>query len=402
MFALRRSPGETGLESGGVEAARETKEEVPRGKDVRRRVGALLGKELTDLGRSKRRKILGLSIVLLLVIGLLDYATSIELNLFTFYWIPIALVTWYCGPRAGYGMALASVAFTVGGDVAGGVVHRHYLYLVWDFFSELVSFAVLVWIVAKLKQLYMRALRTSQLEVELRASQAAFEELKGFGYIIAHNWRAPLRSIDGYSQLLIEDYGARLGPTGQEYLQRLRRSSQFIADLVNALLELIEFSGGEMRRERVELSAVAESVAAKLRTKSPEQAVEFTAEPGLVAMGDRQLLGIALECLLSNAWKFTRNQGRPRVAFGAQPGKDGKVYFVRDNGIGFDMTHARMLFTPHQSVHRSGQFEGVGIGLPIAERIIRRHGGRIWAEAEPGKGATFYFTLGEASEPERV
>ena len=336
---------------------------------------------------------LALVLGLLLCIGWLDYLTTYEVTLLTFYWIPIALGTWYLGARAGFGLAVASVAIAIGTDMASGVVRSHVAYLLWAIFSELLSFGILVWLLARLQQLYLEAQRTSRLEVELQASQAAFEELKRFGYVIGHNWRAPLRSIEGYSQILLDDYGDRLDATAREYVERLRQSGHKMDQLTEALLELIKVSGGELRREPVDLSRLAESIAARLNQRQPEHRVAFTCEAGLRATGDGELLRLALECLMDNAWKFTGQQPEPKVAFGRSQGQGGEAFFLRDNGAGFTSPDASRLFEPYQTAHHPEELAGVGIGLPIAERIVHRHGGRMWAEGAEGKGATFYFTL---------
>lgn len=357
---------------------------------------------LQDKGRcpvgASRWRVLLVSALLLAFIGWLDYLTTYEVSLLTFYWIPVALATWCLGARTGYWFAVASVGIATGTDLLSGPVRNHYFYLAWNTCSQLLSFFIFVWLLAKLKQLYLEAARTNRLEIELRASQRAFEELRDFGYVIGHNWHAPLRSIDGYSQTLLEEYADQLDPPGRDYLQRLRQSSHRMAALTNALLDLIKYSGGKLQPGPVDLSALVAFVATQLNAAHPDHQVALTCEPGVRGVGDGSLLQVALERLMDNAWKFTRHQAQPRVTFGAlhQPG--GPVYFLRDNGVGFSMAHAPMLFVPYQSAHGSGEFPGVGIGLPIADRIIRRHGGRIWAEGAEGQGATFYFTLGAEAE----
>jgi signal transduction histidine kinase len=346
-----------------------------------------------SVGTNRRRGLL-LCVCLLALIGWLDYLTTAEYSLQDFYWIPVALATWCLGARTGYGFALASVCVAAGTDLADGLVRTKYLYLLWNACSQLISLGILVWILAKLKQLYLQAARTNRLEIELRASQRAFEELRDFGYVIGHNWHAPLRSIDGYSQALLEEYADQIGSPGKDYLQRLRRSSHQMAELTNALLDLIKYSGGKLELAPLDLSALVESIASQLNAAHPDLKVALTCEPGVRVVGDGPLLRAALERLMDNAWKFTRQQAQPQVTFGVRRQPEGPVYFLRDNGVGFSMAHARMLFVPYQSVHGSGEFPGVGIGLPIADRIIRRHGGRIWAEGTEGQGATFYFTLG--------
>ena len=219
--------------------------------------------------------------------------------------------------------------------------------------------------------------------------------LEAFSYSVSHDLRAPLRSLDGFSQALLEDYADKLDATGKDYLQRVRAAAQRMAELIDALLILSQVTRAEMRRERVDLTALARTIATELRQRDSGRQAEFIIPDGLVADGDPRLLRAALENLLSNAWKFTSQQPSARIELGAapQPGEM-PAYFVRDNGAGFDMAYANKLFGAFQRLHSQGEFKGTGIGLATVQRIIHRHGGRTWAEGTPNQGATFYFTLG--------
>ena len=228
--------------------------------------------------------------------------------------------------------------------------------------------------------------RTVQLE-------AANKELEAFSYSVSHDLRAPLRGIDGFSLALMEDYADRLDAQGQDYLRRIRAATQRMARLIDDLLNLSRITRGELRRETADLSALASSVAEQLRKTYTERQVEFRIAQGVRAQGDPQLLRIALENLLGNAWKFTGKTADAVVEFGVTEGDGGPAYFVRDNGAGFDVAYAGKLFGAFQRLHDVREFEGTGIGLATVQRIVRRHGGRVWAEGEPGRGATFYFTL---------
>jgi PAS domain S-box-containing protein len=208
--------------------------------------------------------------------------------------------------------------------------------------------------------------RTAQLE-------ATNHELEAFSYSISHDLMAPLRSIDGFSHILLEDYADELDDEGKDYLSRVRAASQHMGQLIDALLKLSRTTRSEISRENVDLSALAKNIAQELR--------------------DAWLLRIALENLLANAWKFTGKQSRALIEFGASEYEGTCPYFVRDNGAGFDMTYADKLFGAFQRLHRTNEFPGTGIGLATVQRIIHRHGGRVWAEGYPGQGATFYFTL---------
>jgi light-regulated signal transduction histidine kinase (bacteriophytochrome) len=212
---------------------------------------------------------------------------------------------------------------------------------------------------------------------------------------VAHDLRAPLRAIDGFSQVLLEDYSDKLDQEGQRYLGRVRQSAQHMAQLIESLLSLARVTRDDIRREQVDLSALARQSVERLKAEHPTRSVDVVIGEGLSVAGDARLLGVALENLLSNAWKFTREQPAARVEVGRQRDGQETVYFVRDNGAGFDMTFASKLFGVFQRLHSPSEFEGTGIGLATVQRIVTRHAGRIWAEAAVGRGATFFFTLGK-------
>lgn len=225
------------------------------------------------------------------------------------------------------------------------------------------------------------------------------KELEAFSYSVSHDLRAPLRSIDGFSQALLEDCEEKLDATGKSHLHRVRSATRHMGQLIDDLLNLARLSRVEMGRERVDLSALAAGIAAELQKAGPERPAEFILAEGLTELGDARLLKIVLENLLGNAWKFTAKCPRARVEFGAlETAGSETVYYVRDNGAGFNMAYASKLFGAFQRLHSSDEFPGTGIGLATVQQIIRRHGGRTWAEGEVGKGATFYFTLGATYE----
>ncbi|MFZ6030960.1 MAG: PAS domain S-box protein [Chloroflexota bacterium] len=242
--------------------------------------------------------------------------------------------------------------------------------------------------------------RRLTLELEKRVNkrtnelEAANKELEAFTHSVSHDLRAPLRGIYGYSNILIEDYADALDEQGRHYLQRLKASAGYMSELVNNLLELSRISRTQMNLSSVNLSALAETVVAELREGQADRVVAFSAEPDLMGWADPNLMRIVLDNLLRNAWKFTGNRPVAQVAFGSVKGEDGEtVYYLRDNGAGFDMQYADKLFIAFQRLHTSEEFDGTGIGLTTVQRIIHRHGGRIWAESVPDQGATFFFTL---------
>lgn len=221
-------------------------------------------------------------------------------------------------------------------------------------------------------------------------------ELESFGYTVSHDLRAPLRRIEGFARALAESHAAGLDAAGARYLARIRESTAHMVELIDALFLLSRVARHELRFQSVDLSALAERAAADLRLAEPGRAVELTIRPGLEACGDARLLRTVVENLLGNAWKFTAGRKPARIEFGASGGHAERIYFVRDNGAGFDMAFARRLFSPFQRLHSASEFPGTGVGLATVQRIIQRHGGRVWAEAVPGEGATFWFTVGRS------
>ena len=210
---------------------------------------------------------------------------------------------------------------------------------------------------------------------------------------MSHDLRAPLRSIDGFSHVLLEDYAAQLDQAGRDSLQRVRAASQRMATLIDDLLKLARVTRAEMRTEVVDLSGMARDIVAELQRATPERHVEFAIAPGLQARGDPRLLRVALDNLLRNGWKYTAKQPRPQIEFASTNVNGERAFVVRDNGAGFDMKYADKLFGVFQRLHSAAEFEGTGVGLATVRRIITRHGGRIWAEGAVDRGATFYFTL---------
>lgn len=218
------------------------------------------------------------------------------------------------------------------------------------------------------------------------------EELEAFSYAVAHDLRSPLRSIDGFGLALLEDYGDKLDDEGKEYLKYVRESAQKMAALIDDMLALARVTRGDFERSKADLGAIAREVTQRLARSAPERTVEVVLADNLEAECDPRLLAIVFENLLGNAWKFTRNRDGARIEVGAT-GNGSKTFFVRDNGAGFDMAYASKLFGMFQRLHSAKEFEGTGIGLATVQRVIRRHGGRIWAEGEVGRGATIFFTL---------
>ncbi|HET9237356.1 MAG TPA: GAF domain-containing protein [Oligoflexus sp.] len=242
-------------------------------------------------------------------------------------------------------------------------------------------------------------LQRSREELEQRVVErtvnltAANQELEAFSYSVSHDLRSPLRSIDGFSQALLEDYADKLDAEGQDSLQRIRAASQKMGRIIDDLLNLSKLTRTQMRTERIHISEMVQKILDEFRSSDKSRQVETLVQERLLATGDSSLLRIALENLLSNAWKFTGKQEKARIVFGAERINGEIIYFVEDNGAGFNMQYGSKLFGAFQRLHQAHEFSGTGIGLATVRRIIHRHGGRIWAESEVGRGAKFFFTL---------
>lgn len=243
-----------------------------------------------------------------------------------------------------------------------------------------------------------RAALLDELEHKNAELQTVNHELQMFAYSVSHDLRQPLRAMDGFSKVLLEDYADSLDESGTHYLERIRAGAQRMGRLIDGLLVLSRVTRKALAMESVDLAVIARAVVERLRDAEPGRSVEFAVEDVLPAHADRQLIESVLENLLGNAWKFTSKRENGRLEVGAVAGARPTTFFVRDNGVGFDMAHADNLFGPFQRLHPEREFPGTGIGLATVQRIVHRHGGRIWAESAPEEGATFYLTL-EAAAP---
>lgn len=232
--------------------------------------------------------------------------------------------------------------------------------------------------------------RIEKSNIELAALN---KEIEAFSYSVSHDLRSPLRSMDGFSQALMEDYGERLDEQGLDYLKRIRAASQRMARLIDELLGLSRVTRAELSIRSVNLSEMAHEIAATLDKQQPHPRTQWQIADGITVQGDRALVQIAMQNLLENAWKFTSKTEHPVIRVGTEDHKGQKVCFVADNGVGFDMAYAERLFGAFQRLHHESEFAGTGIGLATVQRVVRRHGGSIWAKAAPDQGATFFFSL---------
>ena len=265
-----------------------------------------------------------------------------------------------------------------------------------DFYAELLSPFEMSLRGYRAANAELRALNHT-LREQKQAIELANHELESFSYSVSHDLRAPLRSIDGFSQILLEDYEKTLDEDGKRSLRYVREATQQMGQLIDDLLGLAKVTRTELRRTDVDLTALVRQIAARLQSASPGRVGTFSVQEGLLAFCDGSLLAILLENLLGNAWKFTAKRERAEIAFGREEREEGPVYLVRDNGAGFDMKYAAKLFGAFQRLHAAADFEGTGIGLATVKRIVDRHGGKVWATSRVGEGATFYFTLGGAA-----
>jgi light-regulated signal transduction histidine kinase (bacteriophytochrome) len=228
--------------------------------------------------------------------------------------------------------------------------------------------------------------RTTELE-------ASNKELEAFSYSVSHDLRAPLRSITGFSTVLLEDYSDELDKEGKSYLKKISDAGELMGQLMDDLLKLSRVTRSDLNREKLDLTDMARKIVDELRKDEPKRKVKVTIAPNMAADGDKNLVNLVLQNLLGNAWKYTSKTSESRIEMGTVEHNGKRAYFVRDNGVGFDMIYANKLFQPFQRLHKATEFAGTGIGLATVQRIIRRHGGEVWAEAKVGEGATFYFTL---------
>lgn len=367
---------------------------------------------------------------------LVTYVVSDSLIGFSYYSIPFAL-TYFVYKRRDLAFNWMFIMFSVF-IFACGTTHFMGVWTIWNpnywadagirYFTGVVSFitAVMLWLLlpkalklpspaqlerlnaelqAQITERQAAEQQLHQLNLALRQRttelEAANRELEAFSYSVSHDLRSPLGGINGFSQALLEDYGESLDETAKNYLGRITGNAQRMGVLIDDLLKLGRISRSEVKHEVVSLSGIARDVAESLRLQYPHHQPDFSCIEELFVKGDAGLLRIVMENLLDNAWKFTSRQAEARVVVGVSRKGSEAVYFVRDNGAGFDMQHAQQLFQPFQRLHAGTDFSGTGIGLVTVRRIIERHGGLIWVESREGEGTTFFFTLGALNSEEQ-
>jgi hypothetical protein len=296
---------------------------------------------------------------------------------------------------------LTPIIFVTALDQAETDMGRGYNLGAVDFVFAPVNASILRAKVTVFVELYraQQELRRYRMQLETLVEErtialtAINRELEAFSYSVSNDLRAPLTAFDGLSQALLEKYGKRLDDQAKQYLERMREASERMTSAFDGLQMLFRLTSGEIRREELDISALAGQIADELRAAHPDALTQVEIAPGITASGDRRLVRILLTNLLDNAWKFSGSEGSPQISVGREIVDGESRIFVKDNGVGFDMIDSHRLFGAFQRLHSQSEFPGAGIGLATARRILNRHGGRIWAEGKVGDGATFYFTL---------
>ena len=345
---------------------------------------------LAILDRIKDQSPLALSALSLLfaaLLGVADYVTG-DFSLLIFYLIPIAFATWFAGRTAGL---LISFFCATELFVTAVILRPPGSPLVsmrsWNVLVE----AVFLLLTAHV--LYLLKIELEKNEQRALALEAANLELDAFNYSVTHDLRKPLSAINGFSQLVLDEYGQELNENCRDYVREIYEGTVRMDKLIVALLDFSRLGHCELRFEPVDLGRIARDVVVNLQLADPQRRVTVRVADGLTANGDQELLQSVLENLLGNAWKYTGKVEGASIEVGETVARGKRTFYVRDNGTGFDMSEADKLFLPFQRLHGADDFKGHGIGLSTVRRIIERHGGSIWATAEVGRGATFYFTI---------
>ncbi len=335
--------------------------------------------------------------ILVLLIGFIDYVTGYDLRLEILYLMPIAFVVWFAGRRAGVLISAVSIVVIMLSDLLSGKIFQNHLIESWNMAMLFLFFIIVTLLLSKLRvTLLERTELTRELENALHDVEMTNKELKSFAHAVSHDLKSPLAIIGGFIDMIDRKYADRLDESMGRYLRRISESAARMEEIIDALLKLSRVTTAEMTHSAVDLSSLVQGAADDLIQSDPGRRVEFDIARGVSASGDPAMLRVMVDNLLRNAWKFTCKKERAKIEFGVAVFDNEPVYFIRDNGAGFDMKAADKLFIPFQRLHAHEDFPGVGIGLTTVQRIVQRHGGSIWAEGDPAKGATFFFTLASA------
>ncbi len=334
------------------------------------------------------------AVVFTLFLGFIDYLTGFELRIDVFYLIPISFAVWYINEKTAFIVSALSILLIFLSDLISKPKYSFHFIDLWNLLVVFLFFIIVILTLSKLRiTLNEQGRLSSELQNALNDFRRTNESLEAFSYSVSHDLRAPLRRIEVYAQMIEEDYSQKIDETGKDYIHRMYYNTRIMQDMIDALLKLSRYSRGSLNRSRVDLSALVRMTLEENAKSRPERKVETVVADGVTADGDPALLQVIIFNLIGNAWKFTKHRPVARIEFGSTKIDQKDVYFVRDNGAGFNMENMKRLFNPFQRLHTESEFPGIGIGLATVQRIINRHGGRIWAESEVDKGATFYFTL---------
>ena len=334
------------------------------------------------------------AIAFTLFLGFIDYLTGFELRIDVFYLLPISFAIWYISKKTALVVSILSILMIYVSDLLSKPYYSLHFIDLWNLSVVFLFFIIVILSLSKLRAtLDEQGRLSSELQKALNDIKRTNESLEAFSYSVSHDLRSPLRRIEVYAQMIEEDYSPRLDEAGKDYIRRMCYNTRLMQDLIDALLKLSRYTHASLTRLKVDLSALVRMMLDESARSWPDRTVETVVPGGVSAEGDPAMLQVVVSNLIGNAWKFTMHRQEARIEFGVKKidGKD--VYFIRDNGAGFNMANAQRLFSPFQRLHSESEFPGIGIGLATVQRIIQRHGGKIWAESEPDQGATFYFTL---------
>ncbi len=345
-----------------------------------------------------RRKLPALQVttglVVTFLIGVIDYLTGYDLRLEILYLIPIAFVVWFVGKKSGIFISAVSVSVIILSDVLSGKIFYNYFIESWNMVMLFLFFVVVTLLLSKLRiTLLERTQLARDLQKALHEVKTTNKDLEAFARTVSHDLKSPLVVINGFIDIIRRKYSDKLDAKMNGYVRRISESAFRMEEITDALLKLSRVTTTEMKHAVVNLSSLVKAAADDLVQSDPGRQVEFVIARDLSVSGDPAMLRVMIDNLLRNAWKFTSNKSMAKIEFGNTRVDNEVVYFVRDNGAGFDKACAGNLFIPFQRLHSHADFPGFGIGLTTVQRIVQRHGGRIWAEGEVMKGATFYFTL---------
>jgi signal transduction histidine kinase len=344
----------------------------------------------TYLNEQSKKRLITVGFAFTLLLGVLDYITGSELRIDVFYLIPILFVAWYVGEKASIFILTLSVLLIFFSDYLLKPNHSVNFNDLWNLTMVLLFFII----VTKLRSSFYEQRQLSlKLQKALDDIKTTNESLEAFSYSVSHDLRNPLNRILGFSDVLLEGYSDKLDDEGKNYLNRVIKNAVRMNLIMDDLLHLSRISRHGLQRQDVDLSKIAASIVAELREAQPDRNAAIDIQEGITAFSDAKLIEVALSNLLGNAWKFTSKIENAKIEFGTFKREGKVIYYVKDNGAGFDQSFSEKLFLPFQRLHSEEEFEGTGIGLATVQRIVHRHGGEVWAEGEPGKGAIFYFTL---------